>query len=87
MNDFIRYTYRCRECRITIEVCPQTTLIDVRGGVSMWLSAISDNEQCLNEDYNDALTYIKSKTARRWLTKVYKEIKKNKYGNGKFNNN
>lgn len=81
-NELIVYKYRCRDCKIKIEVYPQTTnLIEVYGRKEWnWMQAISSSAKLFDEDYHTALEYIKSKTARRWFGRVYREIKNIKYG-------
>lgn len=81
-NELKVYKYRCRDCKIIVETYLQTTnLIQVceNNAYRWWMSAVSDSEELFDEDYNSALTYIKSKTARRWFHRVYRKIKKTKY--------
>lgn len=82
-NELFVYKYRCRDCKIKVEVYSQTTnLIEVYGRKEWdWMQAISDSAKFFYEDYHTALEYIKSKTARRWLHKVYREINNIKYCN------
>lgn len=75
------YKYRSKHNKIRVEVYPETTnFIEVYGrGKYNWMQAISDSEVLFDEDYQTALTYIKSKTARRWLHRIYRRIKGTKY--------
>lgn len=83
-NEIKIYKYRCRGCKIIVEIYPQTNLIEVCDtSTYCWrINAISSSEELFDEDYNEALTYIKSKTARRWFHRVYQDVKNTKYKQG-----
>lgn len=75
-NNLIRiYKYQSKRCKIRVEVYPQTTnLIEVHSrGRYNWMQAISDSEILFDEDYQTALTYIKSKVARRCFIEFIEE--------------
>lgn len=82
-NELIVYKYRCRDCKIKVEVYPQTTnIIEIRRRKEWdWMQATSNSVELFDEDYYTALEYIKSKAARRWFSRVYREIKGKKYCN------
>lgn len=81
------YKYRSKHNKIRVEVHTETTnLIEVYGRREYnWMQAISSSEELFDEDYQTALSYIKNKTARRWLHRLYRRIKAVKYGNGRNN--